>query len=374
MLINLKQTLACITLLLVMSGCQSGAGSSSWKWWGAQKDQSVSPSELAGSPYDGVALPSAQVEPPKVTNGQTAPKKKTLATIPPGTPTPDAYSITGAPKKKSGTPTYPSTPYPSTPYRNPQPTAVGGVANAPVPGAPNPGTAGPVNPRYPVTEFAAANPQPRYPSTGYGATPVAPPNNAPPNNAPPRAQTSQDLAAESYGDKPAATGNPGFNPGGSAMGPRYSSSSSNGNTFTGGTPPTPQTVVPPVNTNFPGNSSSPAQNTIGPRYATLPKNSVASRYDARPAPPTNVPYAGANPGLGSQEIVHQPAGRYPQAQAILPTTQDSAGSRQVDFTPYQPGSTGRYEPESTAVAPPPTVGGNTYQSGTPYNPPAIERP
>ncbi len=370
--IDLKQTLACITLLLAVSavsGCQSGAGSSSWKWWGAQKDQSVSPSELAGSPYDGVALPSAQIEPPKITNGQSAPKKKTLATIPPGTPTPDAYSVTGVPKKKSGTPTYPSTPYPNTPYTNPQPTAAGGVANAPVRSAPNPGTPGPAKPRYPVTEFAAGNPQPRYPSTGYGATPVAPPNNAPP-----RAQTSQGLAAESYGDKPAATGNPGFNPGGSAMGPRYSSNSSVGNTFTGGTPPTPQTVVPPVNTTFPGNSSSPTQNAIGPRYATLPKNPVASRYDARPAPPTNVPYAGANPGFGGQEIVHQPAGRYPQAQAILPTTHDSAGSRQVDFTPYQPGSTGRYEPESTAVTPPPTVGGNTYQPGTPYNPPATERP
>ncbi|MDG2408587.1 MAG: hypothetical protein P8M53_06240 [Pirellulales bacterium] len=369
MLINLKQTLAYITLLLVMSGCQSGAGSSSWKWWGAQKDQSVSPSELAGSPYDGVALPSAQVEPPKVTNGQTAPKKKTLATIPPGTPTPDAYSVTGAPKKKSGTPTYPSTAYPSTPYTNPQSTAAGGVANAPVPSAPTPGTVGPENPRYPVTEFAAGNPQPRYPNTGYSATPVAPPNNAPP-----RVQAGQGLAAENYGDKPTATGNPGFSPDGSAMGPRYSFNSSNGNTFTGGTPPTPQTVVPPVNTKFPGNSSSPTQNTIGPRYATLPKNPVASRYDARPAPPTNVPYDSANPGFGGQEIVHQPAGRYPQAQAILPTTHDSAGSRQVDFTPYQPGSTGRYEPESTAVTPPPTVGGNTYQPGTPYNPPATERP
>ena len=34
---NLKQTLACIALLLVISGCQSGAGSSSWKWWGVRK-------------------------------------------------------------------------------------------------------------------------------------------------------------------------------------------------------------------------------------------------------------------------------------------------------------------------------------------------
>ena len=59
------------------------------------------------------------------------------------------------------------------------------------------------------------------------------------------------------------------------------------------------------------------------------------------------------------------AGRYPQS--VVPTNPAPGSIQQVDFTP---GSTSRYVPDGTKVAP--TVPGdrNNYQSEVPYNPPA----
>jgi hypothetical protein len=374
---DLKQTLACTALLLAISGCQSGAGSSSWKWWGgAQKAQSVSSSELAGSPYDGVALPSAQVQPPKVPEGKSA-AKKSLATIPPGTSTPDAYVSTIEQSTKSASPTYPSTPYPSTPYSN---TLTQNAGRNEVPGsaAPNAATPSPAKPRYPATGFAAGSPQPTYPTTSVDSTP-----DPSPVNSRPLAQDGRGPSSGTYGFNAPTTGNTGPNPEAAGTGPRYSS---NVGAFAAGTPSAGPSVVPPANAQFPTASTSPPSNPLGPRYATLPGERGGSRYDARPASPLagTMPPASpsapsspsTNPGVRanvrSPSAGNNQAGRYPQS--VVPRNPAAGSIEQVDFTPFRPGSTSRYVPNGTKVAP--TVPGdrNNYQSDTPYNPPATDRP
>ena len=371
---DLKQTLACTALLLAISGCQSGAGSSSWKWWGgAQKAQSVSSSELAGSPYDGVALPSAQVQPPKVPEGKPA-AKKSLATIPPGTPTPDAYVSTNGQATKNASPTYPSTSYPSTPHSNTL-AQNGGRNGVPSSAAPNAATPSPAKPRYPVTGFAAGSPQPTYPTTSVGSAP-----DPSPANSQPLAQAGRGPSSGTYGFNAPTTGNTGPNPKAAGTGPRYSS---NVGSFAAGAPSTGQRVVPPENANFSTASTSPSQSPLGPRYATLPGERGGSRYDARPSspiagtmPPTSpsAPFSPTtNPGVRADvrnpSTANNQAGRYPQS--VVPTNPAPGSIQQVDFTP---GSTSRYVPDGTKVAP--TVPGdrNNYQSEVPYNPPATDRP
>ena len=283
---DLKQTLACTALLLAISGCQSGAGSSSWKWWGgAQKAQSVSSSELAGSPYDGVALPSAQVQPPKVPEGKPA-AKKSLAKIPPGTPTPDAYVSTIEQSTKSALPTYPSTSYPSTPYSN---TRTQNAGRNEVPGSAAPNVA---KPRYPATGFAAGSPQPTYPTTSVGSAP----DESPPANSRPLAQDGRGPSSGTYGFNAPTTGNTGPNPKAAGTGPRYSS---NVGAFAAGTPSAGPSVVPPANTQFPTASTSRPSNPLGPRYATLPGQRGGSRYDARPASPLAGTMSPASPSAPS---------------------------------------------------------------------------
>ena len=372
---NLKQTLACIALLLAISGCQSGAGSSSSKWWGgAQKAQSVSSSELAGSPYDGVALPSAQVQPPNVSEGKPA-AKKSLATLPPGTPTPDAYVLTNGQSTKSASPTYPSTPYPSTPYTN---TLTQNAGRNEVPGSaapnavtPNVVKPSPIKPRYPATGFAAGSPQPTYPTTSVGSAP-----DPSPVNSRPLAQAGGGPSSGPSGFNAPTTGGSGPNPSPAGTGPRYSS---NVGSFADGTRSTGQRVVPPANTHFPTASTSPPPNPVEDRYATLPGDRGGSRYDARPAsplagtlPPTSpsapsYPTTNPAPRAGNNQAV-----RYPQS--AVPSNTAAGSIQQVDFTPFRPGSTSRYVSGGTNVAPTVPVRGNNYQSVIPYNPPATDRP
>lgn len=385
--IDRKQILALTIFLVGISGCQSG-GSSSWKWWGAQKDQAVSPSELAGSPYDGVKLPSTQVTPPDVSGGKASPQQKSLATVPPGTPTPNAYSVSGVPPASSGgKPSYPSTSYPSTPYTHPRPSTPGnpvGTVSAQVPSSNDRGTSPVATPRYPVTGYAAGNPQPRYPSTGFDASPVASQPSAP-------APSSAVPASGTYGattQTSGQTGQTGFNTGASSMGPRYTAST--GNSFTPNQSSTPQAVLPPTSGVFPG--STPAATSpsgIGPRYANLPSTPSGARYDAQPtAPAVDTPVQVApiaspasgtvagTPALTGRDQVNAPAqNRYSATANVTPTTPGSAPTRQVDFTPFQPGSTGRYVPASDPVgvsSSPPSE--NSFQPGIPYNPPAEQRP
>ena len=389
--IDRKQILALTIFLIGISGCQSG-GSSSWKWWGAQKDQAVSPSELAGSPYDGVKLPSAQVTPPDVSGGNAAPQKKSLATLPPGTPTPNAYRLSGGPPTSTGgKPSYPSTPYPSTPYTHPRPNTPGnpaGIVSAQVPPTNEPGTSpAPTKPRYPVTGYAAGNPQPRYPSTGFGTSPVAgqPSSPSPSNPA---------IASGTYGGTPPVTAQTGFNSGAPPMGPRYSATT--GNSFATSPPPnpTPQSVAPPTSEVFPRSTTTASPNAIGPRYANLTGSPSGSRYDAQPAasPVASAPSAPSAPVqvapmaspvsravAGNPEMTGQVSAaaqnRYSSAATVAPTAVGSTPTRQVDFTPFQPGSTGRYVPASDpAVVPSSSPSGNDFQPVTPYNPPAEQRP
>ena len=379
-----KNTLIWATLLLAISGCQSGAGSTSWKWWGAQKDQSVSPSELAGSPYDGVKLPSTQVEIPKVTGTQPETKKKSLATIPPGTATSNPYAVTDTQSTtkqsatnqavKNGAPTYPSTPYPRTPYANPRASTAEGIARAPVSNAPNQtASAGPKKSRYPTTDLATGSPQSRYPNTGFGSAPPSSPSQ-------PLAQAPQAPTTGGYGVNAAVAGNKGFNAAPPGMGSRYSS---NENSFPGPTANAAKNVVPPTSLNSVNGPGVASQNPIGPRYATVPSGPDSSRYDVKPSPvpaaATQPPahaspsYATASVGVGGQKIANQQAGRYPQA--IVPTTSGSSVTQQVDFTPFKPGSTRRYEPDAGNSATTTPVGANNYQQpGVPYNPPAKEFP
>ena len=385
--IDTRQILALTIFLVGISGCQSG-GSSSWKWWGAQKDQAVSPSELAGSPYDGVKLPSTQVTPPDVSGGTVAPQKKSLATVPPGTPTPNAYSVAGgnvaggSPASAGSKPTYPSTSYPSTPYTHPRPNTASnpvGTVSAQVPPVNDRGTSpAPTKPRYPVTGYAAGNPQPRYPSTGFDASPVVgQPSSPPPSN--------PVLASGTYGGSAPAAAQAGFNPGTPSMGPRYSANT--GNSFA----PTPQAVAPSTSGTFPGSTPAASPSEIGPRYATLPSSPSGSRYDAQPATPALntspaevVPTASpvsrnvaVNPVTGQSQVDSASAAqnRYTSAANETPTAPGSGPTRQVDFTPFQPGSTGRYVPASNPAGVPsssPTA--SSFQPGSPYNPPAEQRP
>ena len=377
--IDRKQILALTIFLVGISGCQSG-GSSSWKWWGAQKDQAVSPSELAGSPYDGVKLPSTQVTPPDVSGGKAAPQKKSLATVPPGTPTPNAYEVSAVPPVSSGgKPSYPSTSYPSTPYTHPRPNTPGspvGTVSAQVPSSNDRGTSPVATPRYPVTGYAAGNPQPRYPSTGFDATPVAGQPSAP-------APSGAVLASGTYGATPQTSGQTGFNAGASSMGPRYSATTEN--SFGSNQSPTPQAVVPPASGVFPGSTPASPPSGIGPRYANLPSTPSGVRYDAQPtAPAVDTPLqvapiaspvsgaVAATPAMTGRDQVNPPAqNRYSTAASVTPTTPGSAPTRQVDFTPFQPGSTGRYVPASDPVGVPTgSSSENSYQPGIPYNPPA----
>ncbi|MEC7500881.1 MAG: hypothetical protein VX970_04050 [Planctomycetota bacterium] len=385
--IDRKQILALTIFLVGISGCQSG-GSSSWKWWGAQKDQAVSPSELAGSPYDGVKLPSTQVTPPDVSGGKVTPQKKSLATVPPGTPTPNAYSVAGgsvaggSPASAGGKPTYPSTSYPSTPYTHPRPNTASnpvGTVSAQVPSA-NERGASPVatTPRYPVTGYTAGNPQPRYPSTGFDASPVVGQPSAPPPSNPVLASSTSTYGATSQN-----SAQTGFNTGAPSMGPRYSANT--GNSFA----PTSQAVAPPTSGVFPGNASVGSPSGIGPRYANLPSSPSGSRYDAQPAtsavntsPAQVVPIASpvsrnvaANPVAGQNQVDSAAQNRYPSVANGTPTATGSGPTRQVDFTPFQPGSTGRYVPGSDPAGVPsssPTE--SSFQPGSPYNPPAEQRP
>ena len=201
-------------------------------------------SELAGSPYDGVALPSAQVQPPKVPEGKPA-AKKSLAKIPPGTPTPDAYVSTIEQSTKSALPTYPSTSYPSTPYSN---TRTQNAGRNEVPGSAAPNVA---KPRYPATGFAAGSPQPTYPTTSVGSAP----DESPPANSRPLAQDGRGPSSGTYGFNAPTTGNTGPNPKAAGTGPRYSS---NVGAFAAGTPSAGPSVVPPANTQFPTASTSPS--------------------------------------------------------------------------------------------------------------------
>ena len=384
--IDQKYILVVTTIFLGVSGCQSG-GSSSWKWWGAQNNQAVSPSELAGSPYDGVTLPSTQVAPPEVSEGEEASQRESLATVPPGTPTPNPYSVSGGPSASpSGKPTYPSTAYPNAPYTHSRPKNSGGpvgVASAQAPTLAQGGSPAPTEPRYPVTGFPGGNPQPRYPSTGFDANPVA-------SQLSPPAVANPILASSTYGTKsktPPQTAQTGFNPGASSMGPRYSTSSPDPNSAPN---PVAQPVADPTNNTFPSNTATMSPRAIGPRYARLPGTSSGSRYDAQPASPqvnatpvqvapTASPLAQPVPGnTAMPKQNYSPPNRYPSVPSVVDASPDTLPTRQVDFTPFQPGSTGRYVPSPDPVVTPPTStgpsGANNFQPGTPYNPPAEERP
>ena len=381
--IDRKRILALTIFLVGISGCQSG-GSSSWKWWGAQKDQAVSPSELAGSPYDGVKLPSTQVTPPDVSGGKMEPQQKSLATVPPGTPTPNAYNVSAVrPASSGGKPTYPSTPYPNTPYTHPRPNTPDnpqGTASAQVPSTIDQGTPPPATPRYPVTGYAASNPQPRYPSTGFDASPVADQPSAP-------APSSAVLASGTYGATPQASGQTGFNAGASSTGPRYSATTKN--SFTSNQSSNPRAVVPPTSEVFAGSTPAMSPSGIGPRYANLSSTPNGARYDTQPtapavgtpvqvapiASPVSQTVAGTPAMTDRDQVNATTQNRYPAAASVTPTTPGSAPTRQVDFTPFQPGSTGRYVPASGtdgAASSPPNE--NSFQRAVPYNPPAEQRP
>ncbi|MDG2208174.1 MAG: hypothetical protein P8K78_09750, partial [Pirellulales bacterium] len=217
-----KKILPCLALLLVASGCQSGAGSGSWKWWGgAQNVKPDSQSALAGTPYDGVELPSQQVQPPRVETGEPAPKK-TLATLPPGTPTSKAYASTATPAAHNVSPDnpasrYPSTPYPataypSTPYPN-EPNAAGqtAVADATRPGP---------------TRVAGVPPQrqqPTYPTTSFG--PGVPPSAVAPRSEPPATVGTYPFGPGSQQNVSTPRAEPTATPPSvtSPLGPRYNS-------------------------------------------------------------------------------------------------------------------------------------------------------
>jgi len=327
----------------------------------------VPQAELAGSPYDGVQLPSTQVEPPSVQEGKP---QTSLATLPPGTPTVDAYTSTASQPTGNAATSYPSTPYPSTPYPKtsyPSTAPPSGTAsfNAGSGAVPQSALSGGPPSKSPRNDQA----------TPFGSNPVANPG----------LQTENVPAAGSYSLNPPST-NRGATPlagvGGNPLaannvaGPRYNSNVG--------------TATPPSSTNYP-TTASPRQNPVGPRYATLPSGGGGPRYDARPAPSvaSPVPSTPGAPSPPSYAVVGTTAttdiakpnpqakeiSRYPQAPvqgtaAGFPATE----SRNVPSTPFQPGSTSRYVPKAPDAPSPVSTPGKNYRFETPYNPPANTRP
>ena len=359
---DLKQVLVCLALLLAMSGCQSGAGSGSWKWWGgAQKPQPAPQSALAGSPYDGVELPSVQVEPPSV-EGAKPEKKQSLATLPPGTPTPDAYVSTTTQAAHNASATTPSRPYPST-----------SASNSTYPSTPYPSTSA-SNSTYPSTPYpqgpaVTAEGSPTSPSKVAGLNPNAQQPSYPSTSFGPEVASSGTKGISSMdtyplnqpGKQVASTSLTKFDstPPSNSLGPRYNTSVGS---FSESPSPATNRVVPPQSAG-PATVAPASQSPLGPRYASLPDNN-GPRFDARPAPPavggTNV--SRPQPPNGGSTPPRYPQSRAPSTAPAYPATTPT----QTPTNPFQPGSTTRYVPE-----PPPavSVGQSPSQPQAPYNPP-----
>jgi hypothetical protein len=363
-------TLGLMLLLVGLGGCQSGGGNARWDWWrGTQKSDPPPNSALAGSPYDGVELPSTLAAPKSLTKSKTkteSPARSSLTGVPPGTPTSDPYASTA-----SATKPYPATSYPSTAY---------------------PSTA------YPSTAY----PSTAYPSTAYPSQPAnlaqQRPAAGPGNSLPALKNPYPSSSPASLSGTPGAVtpyGSPAS--GAAAVPPRYPSTTA----AVGSQPPFGR---PPNSNVVAGTPTASTRNgPLGPRYATLPNWPSGTHFDARSANPpqktplappvatlspvypvvgatatTGVPATGrpAQPPLGNSYPVpryRSPTGPVPPTQTPSASYPLAAPESAATAIPFRPGSTSTYAPDSkpTGAAFPASPSANFPATNTPYNPPAV---
>ncbi len=328
------QAIGMVLILVGLGGCQSGGGMPRWDWWRSSQKETPAPnSALAGSPYDGVKLPSQKATPEVLSDGKDKSffgAKSSVAKTPPGTPAKNPYAVADLRPKSQSATSYPSTSYPSTTTKLVESTpASGNFRSSPEKTAQNPAAqigpyGGNSNPgpttRYPSTSAVAVRPenlgQPAGTSLGGPANPAAGPVNRP--------------IGDRYASLPAA-----------ANGPRYDAPSGAVRYPVTSAAPTYQatTAVPPaypvVGVAAPSPGISPPQASAGQRYG-LPT------YPSTTNPPVVAPVTNLNP----------------------PASQKSA----APAAPFRPGSTSTYVPEvGTAASTPPV---NPAVPQAPYNPPA----
>ena len=353
--------LGMVLILLGFAGCQSGGSGSQWNWWsGTPKTESPENSSLAGSPYDGVKLPSQVASPEALSKGKskTTSGAQSLAVgTPPGTPSDDPYAVADIRPKS-----YPSTSYPSTATNLSQGKIAAGFDKSP----------------------QVTNPNYRAPSTG----PVAQASGAPTQRGPYGGGLRTSAPARNYPNTSATAVTP-------------ADFGKKANATLGGSFPT----------------AGPANTQIGPRYASLPRANPGARYDApngpaRSYPTTNYPTtsAPANAPARSYPTTNYPttsapanapaqvASSYPvvgaattasAVQAISPAAQVPGGqhvatpaypstvnavpANRAPIDPFRPGSTSTYVLDRPAVGTPgpPTGKLAVPPVQAPYNPPAI---
>ncbi len=334
--------LGMVLILLGFGGCQSGGSGSQWNWWsGTPKNESPENSSLAGSPYDGVKLPSQVASPEAVTKGKskTVSGAQSLAVgTPPGTPSDDPYAVTENRPKS-----YPSTSYPSTATNLSQGKLAAGFDKSP----------------------QVTNPNYRAPTTA----PVAQVSGAPTQRGPYGGGVRTPAPARNYPSTSATAVTP------TDFGKRA-------NAPLGGSLPT----------------AGPANTQIGPRYASLPRANTGARYDApkgpaRSYPTTNYPTTRAPANAPAQvassypvvsaattasavqainPAAQVPGGRH-VATPAYPSTVNTVPANRAPVDPFRPGSTSTYVLDRPAVGTPgPPAGKLTVpESQAPYNPPAI---
>lgn len=351
-------TLGLILLLVGLGGCQSSGGNARWDWWrGSQKSDPPSNSALAGSPYDGVELPSTLTDPKNLTKAKTkTPARSSLTGVPPGTPANDPYASTASTTKPYPATSYPSTAYPSTPY----PSQPANLAQQRPATSPNKSLSVPRN-SYPSS-----------PPTSLSGAPGGAPRQTP------------------YG-RPASQA--------TAVPPRYPST-----TATAGSQPSfgssPNSNVFDAAPNRSTQTASTRNGPLGPRYATLPNQPSGTRFDARSAnPPQKTPLAPpvtavsprypvvgatATSGAATGRPLQPPVGnaypvpRYRAPAGPVPPTQTPSASHPLAAPesaaiPFRPGSTSTYAPDSkpTGASLPASPSANFPGTNAPYNPPAL---
>ena len=340
------QAIGMVLVIVGLGGCQSGGGMSRWDWWSSSQKETPAPnSALAGSPYDGVKLPSQKTTPEALSDSKDksfSSAKSSLAKTPPGTPAKDPYAVADLSPKSEPDTAYPSTAYPSTTTKIAKSKpAIGNVGSSPQKSAQNPATQigpyggnsnlGPAA-QYPSTSAVAVRPenlrQPAGASLGGPVNAVTGPANRPLGD---RYASLPAPANRTRYDAPSAAARyPATSPA-----PTYQATTVQATTIQATTATRPATAYPVVGVAAPSPGIRPPQASTGQRYAVPSYPSITN-------PPAVAPVTNLNP----------------------PVPQKSASST----APFRPGSTSTFVPEVGTAASTPPVNRTVPQS--PYNPPA----